>query len=65
MEDSSIFHKKPLRSRTRNLLRSRILMAAFIRSAAIYFIKALGITKSLLMPDQDLARKILKENTQK
>lgn len=61
-----VFHKKPLRLRTRILLRSRILIFAFaiVRHAAIYFMKALGRNKSLLMQDQELAIKILKENTQ-
>jgi hypothetical protein len=62
-----VFHKKPLRLKTRILLRSRILMFAFaiVRHAAIYFMKALRRNKSLLMQDQELAIKILKDNTQK
>lgn len=61
-----VFHKKPLRLKTRILLRSRILRFAFLifRDAATYFMKALGRNNSLLKQDQELAIKILKENTQ-
>jgi len=61
-----VFHKKPLRIKTRILLRSRILIfaLAIIRYAAIYFMKALGRNKSLLLQDQELAKKILKDKTQ-
>ena len=60
-----VFHKKPLRIKTRILLRSRILIfaCAIIRYAAIYFMKALGRNKSLLQQDQELAKKILKDKT--
>jgi hypothetical protein len=61
-----VFHKKPLRIKTRILLRSRYLIFAFavIRNAAIYFMKALGRNKSLLQQDQELAKKILKDMAQ-
>ena len=61
-----VFHKKPLRIKTRVLLRSRYLMFAFaiIRYAATYFMKALGRNNSLLQQDQELAKKILKDKTQ-
>jgi hypothetical protein len=61
-----VFHKKPLRMKTRILLRSRILIFAFatIRYAASYFMKALGRNKSLLQQDQELAKNILKDKAQ-
>jgi len=61
-----VFHKKPLRVKTRILLRSRILIFAFaiVRHAAIYFMKALGRNKSLLQQDQELVKQILKGKAQ-
>jgi hypothetical protein len=61
-----VFHKAPLKIKTKILLRSRVLMFMFatFRYGGSYLMRAIGRSKSLLLQDQDLAKEILEQKSQ-